>query len=95
LPIKRLLFSFLVILRIHYIKYNNNNLITYCDQSVININGITLKQYALKPLAYLSLLQKKRVPISDYSLEENSIEISNTSFTPRDFLNNIDFIEFI
>jgi hypothetical protein len=40
-------------------------------------------------------MQKKRVPISGYSLEENSIEILNTSFTPRDFLNNIDSIEFI
>ena len=29
---------------------------------------------------------KKRVTISDYSLVDNSIEISNISFTPRDLI---------
>lgn len=74
-----------------YIKYNN--LITYRYQSVININGITLNT----PLnsCIFEFNAKKRVPISDYSLEENSIEISNTSFTPRNFLNNIDSLELI
>jgi hypothetical protein len=43
----------------------------------------------------LSLKQKKRVTISDYSLVDNSIEISNVSFTPRDFLNTLESIKFI
>ena len=34
----------------------------------------------------LSLLQKKRVTISDYSLVDNSIETSNISFTPKDLI---------
>ena len=38
------------------------------NQSVVNINCLTLNQYTLKPFVYLSLLQKKRVTIADYSL---------------------------
>ena len=34
-------------------------------------------------------IKEKRVTISDYSLVDISFEISNISFTPRDFLETI------
>jgi hypothetical protein len=49
----------------------------------------------LKPFVYLSLKQKKRVTISDYSLVENSIEISNYDITRREFINTCNLISFI
>ena len=47
------------------------------NQSVVNINCLTLNQYTLKPFVYLSLLQKKRVTISDYSLVDRTSTLSN------------------
>ena len=35
----------------------------------------------------LDIKQKKKVTISDYSLVDNSFEISNISLTPRDLIN--------
>jgi len=40
----------------------------------------------LKHRLSLSLKQKKRVTISDYSFVDNSLEISNISFTPKDLI---------
>ena len=48
----------------------------------------------LKPLIHLSLKQKKAI-ISDCFLVDNSIEISNISFTPRNLIDTHNLISLI
>jgi len=53
-------------------------------------------KFILKHRLYLSLKHKKRVTISDYSyLVDNSIEISNISFTPKDIISTYNLMNLI
>jgi hypothetical protein len=58
---------------------------------------LTVKHSA-KPLLFSGITEfkaKKRVTISDDSIVDNSFEISNIGFTPRDILYTIKSINFI
>ena len=65
------------------------------NQSVVNTNCLTLNQYTIKPLVYLSTMHKKTLSFLKELVVDNSIEISNIRFRPREFNAAVDQIELL